>query len=113
MTAWFSKDKYAKLWVVDERLKSVYAAAARFDQLLNGPERRRVEESIQAVAEGGVYRENDSSPPACSDGRHRCRPLVVLPHARTDSSVIQAGASVRGGCPTFCLPGHGTVEPSC
>lgn len=53
MTAWFSKDKYAKLWVVDERLKSVYAAAARFDQLLNGPERRRVEESIQAVAEGG------------------------------------------------------------
>lgn len=53
VSSWFSKDKYAKLWVVEERMKFVLGAAERFDKLLNSPERRRVEESIQAVAAGG------------------------------------------------------------
>ena len=53
LTSWFSKDKSAKLWMVEERMKFVLAAAERFDKLLNSPERRRVEDSIHAVAEGG------------------------------------------------------------
>ncbi|MDB5793003.1 MAG: hypothetical protein JWQ80_3027 [Massilia sp.] len=53
LTSWFSKDKNAKLWVVEERMKFVLAAAERFNKLLNSFERRRVEDSIQAVAEGG------------------------------------------------------------
>ncbi|MEN3278839.1 MAG: hypothetical protein V7631_4629 [Massilia sp.] len=53
MTSWFSKNVCAKLWVVEERMRFVLAAAERFDKLLNSPERRRVEDSIHAVAEGG------------------------------------------------------------
>lgn len=51
LTSWFSKGKCAKLWVVAERMQFVLAAAERFDRLLRSPERIRVEESIQAVAE--------------------------------------------------------------
>lgn len=53
LTSWFSSDKYAKLWVVEERMKFVLAAADRFNQLLKSPERRRIEDSIHAVAQGG------------------------------------------------------------
>jgi hypothetical protein len=52
-TSWFTKDKCAKLWLVEERMKFVNSAATRFDKLLNSSERRRVEESIHAIAEGG------------------------------------------------------------
>lgn len=53
LTSWFSRDKHAKLWVVAERMQFVLAAAERFDRLLNSAERRRIEESIRAVANGG------------------------------------------------------------
>ncbi|BDT60114.1 hypothetical protein MasN3_36080 [Massilia varians] len=56
VTSWFSKEKYAKLWVPEQRMPFVFSAAERFDKLLNSPERRRFEESIQAVAEGGDIR---------------------------------------------------------
>lgn len=49
----FSADKYAKLWVVEQRMKFVLRAAVQFHKLLNGPERPRVEESIRAIADGG------------------------------------------------------------
>lgn len=53
MTSWFSRDKYAKLWMVTERMQFVLNAAEQFDKLLNSPERRRVEDSIHVIAEGG------------------------------------------------------------
>jgi hypothetical protein len=53
LTSWFSNDKCAKLWVVDQRMKFVLRAAERFHKLLNSPERFRVEDSIHAVAEAG------------------------------------------------------------
>jgi hypothetical protein len=46
----FSNDKYAKLWVVEQRMKFVLRAADQFNKLLNGPQRPRVEESIRAIA---------------------------------------------------------------
>lgn len=49
----FSADKYAKLWVAEQRMKFVLKAAERFNKLLNGPERPRVEESIRAIGAGG------------------------------------------------------------
>jgi uncharacterized Zn-binding protein involved in type VI secretion len=53
VTSWFSRDKYAKLWVVEQRMKFVLGAAEQFNKLLNGPERPRVEKSIRAIAAGG------------------------------------------------------------
>jgi hypothetical protein len=52
-TSWFSRDKNAQLWVAAERMQFVNRAAERFNQLLNSPERPRVEESIRAIAAGG------------------------------------------------------------
>jgi len=52
-TSWFSRDKGAKLWLATERMQFVNRAAQQFDQLLNSPERPRVEESIRAIAAGG------------------------------------------------------------
>jgi hypothetical protein len=49
----FSKDKHAKLWVVEQRMKFVLRAADQFNKLLNGPQRTHVEESIRAIAGGG------------------------------------------------------------
>jgi hypothetical protein len=49
----FSKDKHARLWVVEQRMKFVLRAAEQFDKLLNGPQRARVEESIRTIAAGG------------------------------------------------------------
>ncbi|MGJ9416901.1 DUF2515 family protein [Massilia sp. CMS3.1] len=52
-TSWFSRDKGAKLWLAAERMLFVNQAARQFNQLLNSPERPRVEESIRAIAAGG------------------------------------------------------------
>lgn len=49
----FSKDKYAKLWVVEQRMRFVLRAADEFNRLLNGPQRSQVEASIRAIAAGG------------------------------------------------------------
>lgn len=49
----FSKDKRAKLWVVEQRMRFVYRAAGQFHKLLNGPQRPRIEESIRTIAAGG------------------------------------------------------------
>jgi hypothetical protein len=49
----FSGDKYAKLWIVEQRMKFVLRAADQFNKLLNSPQRPRVEESIRAIAAGG------------------------------------------------------------
>lgn len=51
-TSWFSRDKNAQLWVVEQRMKFVLAAAKRFHTLLNGPERPYVEASIRTIAAG-------------------------------------------------------------
>lgn len=51
-TTTFSKDRYAKLWDPRERMPFVFDAAARLDELLAGPERTQVEESIREVAAG-------------------------------------------------------------
>jgi hypothetical protein len=53
LTSIFSSDRYAKLWVVEQRMKFVLRAAEQFDKLLNGPQRARIEESIGAIAAGG------------------------------------------------------------
>jgi hypothetical protein len=53
LAAMFSRDKCAKLWVEEQRMKFVLRAAEQFNKLLNGPERPRVEESIRAIAAGG------------------------------------------------------------
>lgn len=52
-TSWFTRGKYAKLWMAAQRMTFVKRAAAQFDKLLNGPERVRVEESIRTIAAGG------------------------------------------------------------
>jgi len=52
-TSPFSGDRYAKLWVVEQRMQFVLAAAKQFHRLLNGPERPYVEASIRAIAAGG------------------------------------------------------------
>jgi hypothetical protein len=52
-TSWFSLDKNAELWVVEQRMQFVLAAATRFHTLLHGPERPYVEASIRAIAAGG------------------------------------------------------------
>lgn len=49
----FSADRYAKLWVAEQRMKFVLAAARQFHRLLHGPERSYVEASIRAIAAGG------------------------------------------------------------
>jgi len=53
LTAWFSRDKNAKLWIAAERMPFVLQAAKRFHTLVNGPERSHVEASIRAIAAGG------------------------------------------------------------
>lgn len=53
LTALFSKDTCAKLWVADERMKFVLRAASQFDKLLHGSQRALVEASIHAIAGGG------------------------------------------------------------
>jgi hypothetical protein len=52
-TSWFSRNKDAKLWVADERMQFVRRTAERFNQLLNSPDRPRVEASLRAIAAGG------------------------------------------------------------
>lgn len=52
-TAYFPSVRSAKLWVVDERMKFVYKAADRFDELLKGSQRPYVEESLRRIAAGG------------------------------------------------------------
>lgn len=52
-TAWFSRNKNAELWVVEQRMQFVLGAARQFHGLLHGPERPYVEASIRAIAEGG------------------------------------------------------------
>ena len=52
-TSWFSQNKNAELWVVEQRMRFVLAAAKQFHQLLYGPERPYVEASIRAIAAGG------------------------------------------------------------
>lgn len=52
-TAVFSGEWNAKLWVAKERMEFVKRAASKFDQLLSGPHRRHVEESILAISTGG------------------------------------------------------------
>jgi hypothetical protein len=49
----FSRNKHAKLWVVEQRMRFVLRAADQFNKLLNGPQRSQVEESIRAIAVGG------------------------------------------------------------
>lgn len=52
-TSYFPSQKTAKLWVVDERMKFVYRAAERFDELLRGRQRPYVEESLRKISAGG------------------------------------------------------------
>jgi len=52
-TAWFSRAKGAELWVVEQRMEFVLAAARQFHKLLHSPERPYVEASIRAIAAGG------------------------------------------------------------
>lgn len=52
LTSWFSRDKNAQLWVVEQRMPFVLAAARQFQALLRGPERPHVEASIRAIAVG-------------------------------------------------------------
>jgi hypothetical protein len=49
----FSGNKYAKLWMVEPRMRFVLRVADQFNKLLNGPQRSRVEESIRAISAGG------------------------------------------------------------
>jgi hypothetical protein len=49
----FSPDRYAKLWVAEQRMKFVLRAAEQFNRLLNSSARPRVEESIRTIAAGG------------------------------------------------------------
>jgi hypothetical protein len=52
-TSYFPSLRTAKLWVVDERMKFVYRAADRFDQLLRSQQRPYVEESLRKISAGG------------------------------------------------------------
>ena len=49
-TSWFPKTRYAKLWVVGERMAFVFDSADRLDALLDGPEREDVEASLRAIS---------------------------------------------------------------
>lgn len=52
-TSWFSRNKSAQLWMVEQRMKFVLAAAKQFHHLLNSSERPYVEASMRAIAAGG------------------------------------------------------------
>ncbi|MGX4640018.1 DUF2515 family protein [Massilia sp. SYSU DXS3249] len=52
-TSWFSRNKNAQLWVVEQRMQFVLAAARQFHDLVHGPERPYVEASMRAIAAGG------------------------------------------------------------
>jgi hypothetical protein len=52
-TSWFSRNKNAQLWVVEQRMQFVLAAATQFHKVLHGPERPYVEASMRAIAAGG------------------------------------------------------------
>jgi hypothetical protein len=52
-TSYFPSVRSAKLWVADERMKFVYKAADRFDELLKSRQRPYVEESLRRIAAGG------------------------------------------------------------
>ena len=52
-TSWFSRNKNAELWVVEQRMQFALTAARQFYALLHGPERPYVEASIGAIAAGG------------------------------------------------------------
>lgn len=52
-TAYFPRQRKAKLWVVDERMTFVYKAATRFDELLRSSQRPFVEASLRRIAAGG------------------------------------------------------------
>lgn len=51
-TSWFSRNKNAQLWVVEQRMQFVLAAAKQFHKFLSGPERPYIEASIRAIAAG-------------------------------------------------------------
>lgn len=53
LTSYFPRLKDAKLWVVAERMKFVYKAADRFNELLRGREWPYVEASMLKIAAGG------------------------------------------------------------
>lgn len=53
LTAFFSGERDAKLWVVQERMEFVLRAARKFDQLLHGSQRAHLEASMLAIAAGG------------------------------------------------------------
>lgn len=53
---WFSKNKSAKLYDKDQRMAFVYAAASRFDFLLQGSEKSSIEASINDIAKYGGAR---------------------------------------------------------
>jgi hypothetical protein len=52
-TSWFSRDKNAKLWVVEQRMKFVLAAADNSTLAPARPRAPYVEASIRAIAAGG------------------------------------------------------------
>lgn len=49
----FSSNRYAKLWLAEQRMQFVLGAAEQFDRLLNSKARPQVEASIIAIADGG------------------------------------------------------------
>jgi hypothetical protein len=51
-TSYFPRLKDAKLWVADERMKFVYKAADRFDELLRSRQRPYIEESLRQISAG-------------------------------------------------------------
>lgn len=51
-TSYFPRQRSARLWVVEERMKFVNRAAARFDELLMSRERPYVEESLRVISAG-------------------------------------------------------------
>lgn len=53
LTASFSRTWNAKLYVVEQRMEFVNRAAGQFHQLLHGPQRPLVEESIRTIYAGG------------------------------------------------------------
>ena len=53
LTAYFSRNWNAKLWIVSERMDFVNRAARRFDKLLNSPARPQIEESLRIIYAGG------------------------------------------------------------
>ncbi|QBE62737.1 DUF2515 family protein [Pseudoduganella lutea] len=53
LTSYFPGSSKARLWMVEERIKFVNRAAARFSELLRGKERPLVEKSLQIISSGG------------------------------------------------------------